>query len=161
MKATYHVYRQHPGRNYGVYRQPGRDGSGQELVEGGFFSRKAAERSRDEHQRAEPGLTAEQKRFLDSLTEQSVPIVYTGKPGCACGCRGTYRYRGATAKQAGRDRGYAVEPEEVNDVQVRRVLRELQTAPVDGDWVVGDDLEFFSLTVGNRVRTLYTTRYLS
>jgi hypothetical protein len=40
---AFFVYRQHPSTTYGVYLQPGRDGSGQELLEGGFFSRAAAE----------------------------------------------------------------------------------------------------------------------
>ena len=35
------------GRTYGVYVQPGTDGSGQELLEGGFFSRAKACEARD------------------------------------------------------------------------------------------------------------------
>lgn len=41
-----HVYR--TGKTYGVFVQPGRDGSGQELLEGGFFSRSFAENCADE-----------------------------------------------------------------------------------------------------------------
>ena len=48
----YLVYRQRPGRTFGVFRQPASDGTGQELVEGGFFGRAyaeaAAQRLRDE-----------------------------------------------------------------------------------------------------------------
>lgn len=39
MKA-FHVYRD--GRTFGVYVQPASDGTGQELVEGGFFSKASA-----------------------------------------------------------------------------------------------------------------------
>lgn len=35
------------GQTYGVYVQPGTDGSGQELLEGGFPTLMAAERCRD------------------------------------------------------------------------------------------------------------------
>ena len=35
------------GRTYGVYVQPGTDGSAQELLEGGFFSKAAASDARD------------------------------------------------------------------------------------------------------------------
>lgn len=40
MTTTYHVYRN--GRTFGVYAQPAKNGTGQELVEGGFFSKQAA-----------------------------------------------------------------------------------------------------------------------
>jgi hypothetical protein len=40
MKQTFHVYRN--GRTYGVYAQPSTDGTGQELIEGGFFSKAVA-----------------------------------------------------------------------------------------------------------------------
>ena len=40
MKEAYVVIRD--GRTWGVYRQPARNGTGQELVEGGFFSKSAA-----------------------------------------------------------------------------------------------------------------------
>jgi hypothetical protein len=53
MKQTVHVYRS--GRTWGVYLQPATNGTGQELVEGGFFSRaaavNAAEALRREHGR--------------------------------------------------------------------------------------------------------------
>jgi len=56
---TFHVYRS--GRTFGVYVQPGTDGSGQELVEGGFFSRKAAEEAK---------LTWE-REYLQDLVEKA------------------------------------------------------------------------------------------
>jgi hypothetical protein len=45
--ATIHLVVLREGRAYGVYRQPASDGTGQELIEGGFFSKDAAENSRD------------------------------------------------------------------------------------------------------------------
>lgn len=41
MTKSFHVYR--TGRTFGVYQQPANNGTGQELVEGGFFSKHAAE----------------------------------------------------------------------------------------------------------------------
>jgi len=48
MKPIYIVYPQRPNAcMWGVYRQPATDGTGQELVEGGFFSKAAALAARD------------------------------------------------------------------------------------------------------------------
>lgn len=46
-EAFYLVYRDHEANTYGVYQQPGDDGTGSELIEGGFQRRAAAEACRD------------------------------------------------------------------------------------------------------------------
>lgn len=66
------------------------------------------------------------KKMLYSLSLKNVQAVYSGKVGCACGCRGNYRYNSSMVKQASEDRGYAVNPDEVNDRQIRKVIRTLQ-----------------------------------
>lgn len=50
-----------------------------------------------------------------------VTAVYTGRPGCACGCRGKYRYASAHASKAGQRRGYAVSADEISDRSVKLV----------------------------------------
>ena len=52
--------------------------------------------------------------------------VYSGKPGCMCGCNGTYRVATQHLRAADDDRGYAHDPEDVNDRQVRRVVKILE-----------------------------------
>jgi hypothetical protein len=45
----------------------------------------------------------------DDITFRSrVLAVYTGKQGCMCGCKGTYRYTALTRGEAGKRRGYEV-----------------------------------------------------
>lgn len=46
MNYTLTVRKAPVGRTYGIYVQP--DGGAEELLEGGFFSKAAAERSKDE-----------------------------------------------------------------------------------------------------------------
>jgi len=61
---------------------------------------------------------------LKDLTTAHVMSVYTGRDGaCCCGCAGTHRYNSTMVEAAGKDRGYPVTQEEVNDKQVLRVLR--------------------------------------
>ena len=106
-------------------------------------------------------LTLEQAQNLRSLTANDVVSVYSGKPGCACGCNGNYRYAAKYAAEAGKDRGYVVDADEVNDKQVRRVLKLLQTADLgDSTWLTSKDGEWYSVTLNGRVYTVYTTAYV-
>lgn len=56
-----------------------------------------------------------------------VASYYTGRPGCACGCRGTYRYSEAHREMSGESRGYAVTDDEVvMSSAVKRLLTMLR-----------------------------------
>jgi hypothetical protein len=70
-------------------------------------------------------VTAAKARLL-AMTVAEVQSVYSGKPGCACGCRGNHRYNSQHVASASKNRGYAVTPEEVNDRQVKKVLEILK-----------------------------------
>jgi hypothetical protein len=65
---------------------------------------------------------------LAALTPANVQGVYSGKPGCACGCKGNYRYHSTQVQAATKRRGYEVTPDEVNDKQVAKVLKIVQEA---------------------------------
>jgi len=75
---------------------------------------------------AQPDPSAKKTPF-EMLTNanplQFVMSVYSGKPGCACGCRGTHRYNGTMLAEASADRGYAVTPDEVNHKQIKKVVK--------------------------------------
>lgn len=102
-------------------------------------------------------LTLEQAQNLRSLTAEDVMSVYSGKPGCACGCNGNYRYNSAHQALGTAHRGYAVDAEDVNDKQVRRVLKLVQTADLgDSSWMASKDGDWYSVTLGGRVYTVYT-----
>lgn len=61
------------------------------------------------------------------MTDADVMSVYSGKGGkCCCGCSGIHRYHPAHVAVAAKDRGYAIDPKQVNIGQVRRVLRTIQ-----------------------------------
>jgi hypothetical protein len=90
---------------------------------------------------------------LQDLQLAHVLKVYTGRArGCMCGCKGQYRYNSAFVEEGGRDRGYPLDPEDVNDAQVLKVLRTVQAneeALVDeGDGILSVDL-------GRRTFVLY------
>ena len=67
------------------------------------------------------------KKLLAAVTLDKVMSVYSGKAGkCYCGCSGNHRYASAHLAVAGLDRGYPIEGDEVNDRQVKKVLKIVQ-----------------------------------
>lgn len=61
--------------------------------------------------------------LLATTTLDQVMSVYSGKAGkCYCGCSGNHRYAKAHQEVAGKDRGYAISDDEVNDTQVKKVF---------------------------------------
>lgn len=95
-------------------------------------------------------------RTLVPFEVSNVYSVYSGRPGCACGCRGKYSYSKQHQDFASKDRGYAVTDDEVSDKNVKRIteyfnqhLSEVETC--------GEDC--FSLEVSDtRMYTLYTVQ---
>lgn len=71
-------------------------------------------------------MTIEAAQQLGTLTPDDVMCVYSGKPGCACGCRGKYSYNSRHAAKGSERRGYAVDDEDINDREVKRILGLLQ-----------------------------------
>jgi formate dehydrogenase assembly factor FdhD len=67
---------------------------------------------------------------LAGLRPEDLESVYVGKAGrCCCGCSGRHRYASATREQAGKNRGYSVKDDEVNDRQVKKVLKIVKEYP--------------------------------
>ena len=64
-----------------------------------------------------------------TIQVENVLKVYSGKNGCMCGCNGTYSY--ATAHQAagGKDRGYEVSDDELNDNKIKRMVNKFNKNP--------------------------------
>lgn len=85
---------------------------------------------------------------LAALTVDKVMSVYSGKPGCACGCKGKHSYNSACVDAASLNRGYTVTPDEVNDRQVARVLGLVQANPALLEtWEPGDS--HFAVTLAS------------
>ena len=69
---------------------------------------------------------------LAALSPAVLASAYSGRPGCACGCRGRYRYASAHREWAGRNRGYAVDDDDVSDRSVARILDNARAAAAAG-----------------------------
>jgi len=83
---------------------------------------------------------------------QKVMEVYSGKPDkCRCGCSGTYRAARQHRQVASENRGYPYNDDEVNDKQVRRVVKILNENIED----VEVNSEFADVEVDGRVYTAY------
>lgn len=57
------------------------------------------------------------------VKEESVVSVYSGKPGCMCGCNGKYSYSEVHREFSTSDRGYEVTDDEINDKEVKRITK--------------------------------------
>jgi hypothetical protein len=67
--------------------------------------------------------------------------VYSGKPGCMCGCKGKYTFRKATQQLGTENRGYEVTDEECDDAKVQRLINKVTRMLDDstGDYEVEID----------------------
>ena len=64
---------------------------------------------------------------LQSVIPANVQSVYSGRKGaCCCGCKGTHRYNSQHVAAATAARGYEITADEVNDVQITKILRTVQ-----------------------------------
>ena len=90
----------------------------------------------------------------------NVKSVYSGKDGaCCCGCAGKHTYASKYREAAGKERGYAIRDEEINDRVVKTIYNKVMLWPADHTeyWVDGK-LHFVSITVGKRLYTVYFLR---
>lgn len=60
-----------------------------------------------------------------AVPRHEIRCAYSGRPGCACGCNGTYYYTKAHQAEQSTRRGYTVEDAEVRDDQVTRIWRKV------------------------------------
>lgn len=100
---------------------------------------------------------------LATLTVQDILKVYSGRPGCACGCRGNYRYRKETVEEGTKSRGYAVDKSDINEAQVKKVLKFMQDYAARTDVDFADALimvkgDYVAYEVGNKVYVIYFTK---
>lgn len=63
---------------------------------------------------------------IDGITPDMILSVYSGRRGCACGCRGKHYVNSKHAAAVAAEWGYPVDSADVSDVMVRRVLKKLQ-----------------------------------
>ncbi len=107
--------------------------------------------------------------LLATTTIDQVMSVYSGKAGkCYCGCSGNHRYARAHREAAGKDRGYAVSDDEVNDTQVKKVFNLVKASfsipenvrPGNEPFSIQEEagkafVTHFTVEVGSRSYTVY------
>jgi hypothetical protein len=97
----------------------------------------------------------EEKMNKPSIDIEKVYAVYSGKPNCCmCGCKGKYSYASEHQEFAGKNRGYSVDDDEVNDRTVRMFVKKVSGS--DGVDVL--DGYIYSVTIGGRFYAIYTRK---
>jgi len=86
-----------------------------------------------------------------SYNGKGIVSVYSGKPGCACGCKGRHYYSTQHRVAEGAARGYPVSDAEVSDVMVTRIIKKL----VKHRAFVEEGSSHFALEVGGRLYIAY------
>ena len=71
---------------------------------------------------------------INTITTHDILQVYSGRPGCGCGCRGSYRYNPEHVKEAFENRKAIPKPSDFNAVQVRKVLGLMKQHPNELIW---------------------------
>jgi hypothetical protein len=84
------------------------------------------------------------------LNRSQVKKVYSGRPGCACGCRGKYYYSAfCDLEAAGKARGYPINNDEVNDRQITRVVNTINKYSAMANY--SECGQYVELDLGHRV----------
>lgn len=84
---------------------------------------------------------------------ETVQSVYSGKAGrCCCGCSGKHYYASAHVEEAGKNRGYQIQADEISDRMVARVVN-LLNANAEG--LLDKDSEMVSVTINGRLYIAY------
>lgn len=87
-----------------------------------------------------------------SLSE--VSSVYSGKPGCCCGCRGKHTYTQTHRQAASKSRGYEVTDDEVNDGVVKQIVGKINKLLAEGLIPEVDDT-YLAVELPNRLYVVY------
>lgn len=87
------------------------------------------------------------------LQTNQIMEVYSGKVGrCCCGCSGKYYFNSEFIKEASKARGYEVEPDEINDKMVRKVIKLINQADESS---LDKNETYVSIEIGERLYIAY------
>jgi hypothetical protein len=81
--------------------------------------------------------------------------VYSGRPGCCCGCRGKHTYASKYATKASKDRGYKVNEDEISDRSVKIIVGKMNK---QFDNVKKDGNSHYFLDCGERWLAAYLVK---
>jgi hypothetical protein len=72
---------------------------------------------------------------INTVTTHDILQVYSGRPGCGCGCRGKYRYNPANLEEAKANAGARIlEKSDFNAAQVKKTLDLMKQHPNELKW---------------------------
>lgn len=91
---------------------------------------------------------------MEKFNADNVLSVYSGRQGCACGCRGKYTYNPAFLSEASKDRGYPItEDDNQNPRSLRAIVAIFNAHLAD---VKTDSPSEFYMEIGERLYMLQT-----
>ena len=95
---------------------------------------------------------------INTVTTYDILQVYSGRSGCGCGCRGSYRYNTRHLNEAIEDAGSrTLEKSDFNDTQVAKVLSLIKQHPDDLKW----NLDGWRSNVGWETESRYYWAYFT
>jgi len=88
-----------------------------------------------------------------TIKKDEILSVYSGRPGCCCGCRGKHSYPTSPIARnvASKKRGYPIDDDECNDGNITRIVNLLNRNLGD----VEDGGSYFSLETPSRLYIAY------
>lgn len=95
---------------------------------------------------------------MPELELKDINCAYIGKPNeCMCGCSGEYFYTKANQEKSGKNRGYKVSDEEVDERKIQTVLVKMIKNAEKGIEVLDlGDRYIFTLILGSKQYVIYT-----
>ena len=90
-----------------------------------------------------------------TLTTNEVRSVYSGRPGCCCGCRGKHTVNPLFRAEAEQHRGYAVDDNECNAAAVTRILNTIKKHAEQGTAAVETCREYVAAETDSRIWIAY------
>jgi len=110
-------------------------------------------------QAAEANALVEKRAHAKRIDVNAVGRVYSGRPGCMCGCKGTYKVAPRYLDWANKDRGYPYTDED-GDISMRsvtRIVNKMNQYPELLEWA--DDGQYAFLELETRVYCAYFANY--
>lgn len=96
-----------------------------------------------------------EKPLSKPIQIEDVVSVYSGRPGCCCGCRGKHTYRSSTREEGTKLRGYKVWDKEVSDRTVARIVNKVNKDPATVGEYWNKKLSHYQLDLVNRWYIVY------
>lgn len=92
---------------------------------------------------------------IDALTTDDVRSVYSGTPGCCCGCRGTHTVNPRFRSEVATARGYDVADDECNASVIARILNTIKRHDEHGTATIETERDYVAAETETRIWIAY------